>query len=338
MASLEYDLVDSAMAFLARSVQTINDSDDEHSVAFAVVDLAAAVEVLMKARLMRADWTQVCSMPTSSFADLTSGAARTVAPDEAAARLDAVAVVDIAGHRNSIGRLARLRNRAVHFTLTNGGEQPAGVRAEYGGGLDFVLWFLNSEFRDRAVCGVDIVVVVDEVIEELTQVVGQIRGLVESRMMTLAPELADAAVRLVCPRCAQPALLMPGGRTPRCAFCLWTSDDGCSAAQEYVDAVLDVSEYVVAKNGATWPIGWCPDCEAEALVEGIEPAQQETSNKLAVMHGDAPTPAYWGCFNCGETADATEIERCSRCEIATKVTTDAGVPICTDCFAAVCSD
>jgi len=51
IASLEYDLVDSAMAFLTRSVQTMGDDSSDHTAAFAIADLATAVEVLMKARL-----------------------------------------------------------------------------------------------------------------------------------------------------------------------------------------------------------------------------------------------------------------------------------------------
>ena len=42
--------------------------------------------------------------------------------------------------------------------------------------------------------------------------------------------------------------------------------------------------------------------------------------------------AYWGCFNCGGTAAADELDRCSRCEAVTDVSTAGGVLICPDCF------
>src|ERR1700738_4299579 len=81
IASLEYDLVSSALGFLARSVQTFNSSACVHTVAFAVVELATAVEVLMKARLVRQDWMQVCMIPGRwRFDQLTNGAAKTISP------------------------------------------------------------------------------------------------------------------------------------------------------------------------------------------------------------------------------------------------------------------
>jgi hypothetical protein len=271
IVSLEYDLVSSALAYLARSVETFNGRDNDHTIAFAIVELATAVEVLIKARLVRHDWTEVCTTQGNwTFAQLTNGAAKTVSPEDAVARLEN-AGVDMSPYKSAIKRFAGLRNRAVHFTLSNGGEHPEGVEAEYGAALNFVLWFLSSEFRELAACSDDIVAAVDEEIEELTKVVGQIRELMDARLETIAPELDAADVRLVCPRCEQPALIMREGQPPRCAFCLWDPPDGHSAVDEYVEGVLGISHYEVATNGGTWPVCWCPWCDVETLVEGIEP-------------------------------------------------------------------
>ena len=335
IVSLEYDLVSSALAFLTRSVDTFNDRDSDHTVTFSIAELATAVEVLMKARLLRHGWTQVCVSTTKTtwtFDQLANGLAKTVGPDDAVARLKA-AGVGIEPYKGAIKRLASLRNRAAHFTLSNGGEHPKGVEAEYGAALNFVLWFLNSEFRQLAACSDDIVATVDDVIEELTKVVGQIRQLVDARMKTIATELDAAAVRLVCPRCDQPALIMRDGQPPRCAFCLWEPADGSSAIDEYVDVVLSLSRYEVETNGGTWRVSWCPDCDVEALVEGIEAVGYGKATVMALMHNEGPVLAYWGCFNCGRTAAADELDRCSRCEAVTDVSTGGGVPICHECFA-----
>jgi hypothetical protein len=335
IASLEYDLLSSALAFLSRSVGTFNDRASDHTIAFAIAELATAVEVVMKARLVRHDWTQVCintTKTTWTFDQLANGVAKTVRPENAVAGLKA-AGVSIEPHKSAIKRLASSRNRAVHFTLRNGGEHPAGVEAEYGAALDFVLWFLNSEFRDLAACSDGIVAAVDDVIEELTKVVGQIRVLVDARMETIAPELDAAAARLVCPRCEQQALIMREGQASRCAFCLWEPADGRSAIDEYVDVVLGLSRYEVETNGGIWPVCCCPWCDVEALVEGIEPVAGGKPALMVLMHNEGPALAYWGCFNCGGTAAVDELDRCSRCEAVTDVSTGGGVPICPDCFA-----
>jgi hypothetical protein len=191
VGSLEHDLVGNALAFLSRSVAAIRGDDSEHSVAFAIADLAGAVEVLMKARLVREHWTLVCESPDkATLTALANGIAITVNPDKAADRLQNVAGMDMQTHRNALKDIARLRNRALHFTLTTGGELPVGVRAQYGRALNFVLWFLNSEFR-KGTSG-NIRGLVEEVIENLTTEVGEIDDLVTARMETIAAELDGA--------------------------------------------------------------------------------------------------------------------------------------------------
>jgi hypothetical protein len=336
IASLEYDLVSSALAFLSRSVGTFNERASNHAIAFAIVELATAVEVLMKARLVRHDWTQVCINTTKvtwTFDQLANGSARTVRPEDAVAGLKTTGV-GIEPHKSAIKRLVNSRNRAVHFTLSNGGAHPEGVEAEYGAALDFVLWFLNSEFRELEACPQDIVAAVDDVIEEFTKVVGQIRVLVDARLETIAPELHAAAVRLACPRCEQPTLIMHEGQPPRCAFCLWDPADGSNAVDEYVDVVLGLSRYEVEKNGGVWPVSWCPWCDVEALLERIEPIGDDTpTTQMAHLHNEEPAPPYWGCFSCGRTAAAAELVRCSRCDTVTDLRTNGGIPVCPDCFA-----
>lgn len=337
VAAFEYDLVDSATAFLTRSVQTMRDDPDGHSATFAIAELATAVEVLMKARLVRTDWTQVCTNVTKwSFNDLKNGTARTVTSDDAVERL-AEAGVNMDRHRADIKSFARLRNRAVHLTLTTQGEQPVGVQAEYGRALDFVLSFLSAEFRGAHVSP-DVAALVDEVIEPLTTEVGHIRGLVDARMAGLAEELGRAEVVLVCPRCDLPALLLTHGSAAHCAFCLWSPDDGRLAAEEYVDMVLGHSRYESAQDGEPYPVDYCPGCGTEAHVEGLQPVSEYRPSLLQQMHDDVPRIAHWGCFACGKNADPTELDRCNRCETLTSVSTGGGVPICTDCFASMVAD
>lgn len=338
IAAFEYDLVDSATAFLTRSVQTMRNDPDGHSATFAIAELATAVEVLMKARLVRHDWAQVCTDANKwTFNDLKNGTAKTVTSDEAAVRLAKVAGVNMDRHRANIKKFGRLRNRAVHLTLTTQGEQPVGVQAEYGRALDFVLSFLHAEFRGAHIDD-DVATLVDEVIEPLTTEVGQIRVLVDARMASLAEELGRAEVVLVCPRCDQPALLLTNGSTAHCAFCLWRPDDSRLAAEEYVDVVLGHSRYQSAQDGERYPVEYCPDCATEAHVEGLQHVSEYKPSLLQELHGDVPRLAHWGCFACGKNAAPTELDRCNRCDTLTSVSTGSGIPICTGCFVNILAD
>lgn len=225
-----------------------------------------------------------------------------------------------------------LRNRALHFTLTTGGELPVGVHAQYGRALNFVLWFLNSEFREGT--SGNIRDLVEEVIENLTTEVGEIDDLVTARMETIAAELDGADVCVECPHCRQPALMLSAGASARCAFCLWTPTDGRAAAEEYFDVVQGISRYETVTHGGTWPIDDCVWCNEAALVADIDQLRVPTSATDA-LHCDGPARAYWGCFNCGETAGRTAIDRCARCDAVTEMGSDTGTPICANCFAEI---
>ncbi|WP_433574183.1 hypothetical protein [Nocardia brasiliensis] len=337
-AALEHDLTDNALAFLHRSVEGMRcDPEDPRTASFAIVDLAVAVEVLMKARLVRVDWTLICDRPArATAAEVMAGSAITIKPAKAVALLDESNVpITSSGLADRVSEVSRLRNRAIHFTLTMDGTLPIAVQASYGRGLDFVLWFLNSEFREQV--GQKTSDLVEDAIETLTTEVGHIEDLVEARMATIDDELDGADVCVECPRCRQPALMFIEGAPARCAFCLWNPSDGENIAFEYTENVLGLAHYTVGTDGGTWPIEHCIWCSDEALVEGIAARRQAGPPTLGVLHCDGQARAHWGCFSCGITAGPSDIERCTRCDRATG-TGDGGVAICADCYAEILSD
>lgn len=77
------------------------------------------------------------------------GTAHTISPAKAEEFLTTEAGVDFKAHgyEDRVDQVSKLRNRAVHFTLSRG-TAPISVKVAHGRGLDFVLWFLGSEFRD----------------------------------------------------------------------------------------------------------------------------------------------------------------------------------------------
>ena len=333
LAGLSRDLTENGLAFLRRAVgemsaQTIT----LRNLSFAVVDLAAAVEVLIKARLVREHWTLICADPDKATAALVlAGTVKTVALEQAVKRLDGVAGVPMiaSGYDKRVDEIARLRNRAIHFTTV--GAPPAALQAALGRGLDLVLWFLSTEFRSQADDGTQ--VLVEESIESLTTQVGYLTDLAKERMTTIEGELNAAVICVECPRCSQPTLMLVNGDVARCAFCLWKPIDGSDSAEEYVSAVLGTSRYDAVTSGTDWPIFVCHTCSEDAMVEGIK---QLRPDPAALNADQSPcdwiSPAHFGCFACGTTASPNEIHHCTRCGILTDTGYD-GFPICSDCFA-----
>jgi hypothetical protein len=335
LAGLSRDLTENGLAFLRRAVGEMSaQAVTFRNLSFAVVDLAAAVEVLIKARLVREHWTLICADPDKVTAALVlAGTSKTVALEQAVKRLDGVAGVPmtVSGYDKRVDEIARLRNRAIHFTTV--GAPPAALQAALGRGLDLVLWFLSTEFRDQA--DNDTQVLVEESIEDLTTQVGHLKDLVKERMTTIAGELDEAVICVECPRCSQPTLMLIEGGVARCAFCLWKPIDGSESAEEYVSAVLGISRYDAVTSGADWPIFKCHACSEDAMVEDIKQLRPDPATLNADQSPcDWISPVYWGCFACGTAKAENEIDHCTRCGIPT-VTGYDGFPICSDCFADV---
>jgi len=338
LAGLPRDLTENGLAFLHRSVGEMSGSATLRSLSFAVVDLAAAVEVLMKARLVREHWTLICSEPDkATVTQLMAGTAKTVTPDQAIKRLENVVGVAMSdgGHAARVVELVSLRNRAIHFAMV--GIDPVGLQGPLGRGLDFVLWFLDTEFREQG--DETVQELIEDSIERLTTEVGQLKALVAARLASIAEELDTAELCVECPRCRQPTLMLLDGQVSRCAFCLWKPIDGEECASEYAAAVLGTSHYEAVKDGGEWPVHPCTTCAATAMVEGIEqlrpdPASINRSEPLC----DWKAPAYWGCFACGTTADRTELDHCTRCGTLTDRGDDNGVPVCGDCWSDILRD
>ncbi|RYF59638.1 MAG: hypothetical protein EOO27_08645 [Comamonadaceae bacterium] len=349
VAEIEHGLTENALMFLSRSVGAMQNDPDgadatenftiTQDVVFAIVDLAVAIEVLLKARIVREDWTLVCAKSARNKlseqqleALFLSGGAKTIFPQDAINLLDSDYNVGlkVGGHDMRVRHVGELRNRAVHFTL-NHGTLPIGVQAAYGSGLDFVLWFLRTEFFGSA--GGEIENLIDSVMAEIADRLSEIEVVVKERMASITDELDDAEECLECPRCHQGTLMCFEEEPVRCAFCLWDPIDGVAAALEYVHNVKELDEYTELTSGGEWPIGECVYCSELALVAGVV-SQRELPTDAGALNCDGRIRPYWACFSCGRTAGFTEIEQCTHCEAPT-TTGDGGIPICGDCFANV---
>lgn len=335
LAKLEQELTSNALAFLQRAFQeTIAAEEDAQQLGFAVVDLAVAIEVLLKARLAREHWTLVLDHPDSGAPDraaLIAGKAKTVTPGQAVDRLARLANVPL-GNRadkksraHQILKVANLRNRVAHFALGN--MEPLSMRAQLGAGLQFTLWFLETEFADSPAKPQ-----VDELIRAIGTGLGAIKELVTERLRELSSELDSAVVCVVCPRCSQPTLMLRGawGGEPTCPFCRSIGPDevGPDLADEYVATVLDLSEYKVVKDGGTWPVHDCPECDSVALVEGVEQVRPAPTTPNGE---DDPDRAYWGCFNCGLAEPSDALNPCADC--GRLISGEGG--LCVDCMHAL---
>lgn len=323
---LELELTRNGLAYLQRSVEEGDDQADLQTMAFAITDLAIAVEVLLKARLAREHWTLIFTKPdTVKRADMLAGTAKTVGPDEAFKRLENISGVPWRPtHSLQVTRLVTLRNRVMHFTPS--GMAVQALMAPWGEALDFALWLLSNEFD--ATDSPRSAQLVRDVEEAVSTRLGELGVLVKTRLASLADRLASAEVLVQCPRCTQPTLVLGEGDPVRCLYCFSNSEyQGPQVADLYVELVLNKSSYSTAKDGEDWPVHVCLECDREALVAGIEPVPPPTAPSTWA----APL-VHYGCFECGIVYAHHEVERCARCHTLTSYEVD-GSSLCQDCVA-----
>jgi hypothetical protein len=98
---------------------------------------------------------------------------------------------------------------------------------------------------------------------------------------------------LECPDCGEEAL-QPGD-VVRCSACSYTNPPD-SAAEDYATRVLGISQHDVIKDGATWPVRNCPDCDDEVC--------------LVDLGADRMNSRYI-CLHCGGSFD--ELDECGQC-------------------------
>lgn len=301
-------LTDSALDFLQRAVTEVTTGSSEYK--YAALDLAVAVETLIKARLVREHWTLVVKPidKKTTKAAFLAGTGRTIGPEEGIERLEKVVGLAIPLRQAAqVAALTGLRNQVVHFAPPTGpGADPA-MLDKIGDGLSFALWFLDHHFgSDAPVAEAERIV---EVKSSISTELAQIGGLAKKRLADISTKL-DAEPRLYwCPNCTQNTLALRAGAEPECLYC-YATGVGEAVAEAYV-------AYSLISHSS---VETCTNCGTLALVGGVRPVKDSTA---------APEPApYWLCFSCSMTAGQADFINCLICG---EMTTEVALGMCEMC-------
>lgn len=287
-ADFVLDPVENGLDFMSSVVAHLEGSPTETDLKYAILHLCAAIEVLLKARLLAEDWTLVFVSPDNATEEsLRSGSFRSVGIDEAIKRLPELKVRIPEETRRVIRLAFDKRNAIAHFGLRDSTEAVRAVAVE---ALNFLISFLHQEMREWEPDQTG------EALEDIRERVQKIAGFVEIRMRQLTPELDRLPVVLMCPDCSQMALEPDEECT--CHFCL-RHDAPEEVAEDYVSAVFGETRYEASKGRVNWSLHPCPDCGRETLVGGVENRNSRST--------------YWCCFAEGWGLAYDGISECERC-------------------------
>lgn len=298
--------------YLESVIKHLRDEPDQQDLKYAVLHLQAAVEVLLKARLIREHWSLVFEdLSKANRVAFASGDFKSLTLDGTLARLTNIVGVEISRPaREQFRELAKRRNKLQHFGME---EHAIAIENLAGQVLDGLLCFIGEHLRPPA--DFEEEQVLDRTQELIRTEMGRIDALVTARWQRIEPDLAARAGIVVhCPDCQHSAL--PIDEDLRCLFCdrAWEPDD---AASEYAGTVLGFSWYDNAgvSNG---PVHKCMDCGSETLVRGATVRRN-------------PDASVWVCFKGCLIVGDDEIGGCLKCGEPMRMDEESGT-VCEDCF------
>jgi hypothetical protein len=313
---INFPPIQNGLDYLKSTVEHLSERPTARDLKYAVLHLQAAVEVLLKVRLIREHWTLVFSKPNqASQAAFATGDFTSIGLDDTIARLKGIVGVSLKPQaEHGFKRLSQVRNNLQHFGLV---DQAAGIESLAGEVLDSLLVFI----RDELVPGADAedLTALKETQELIAQEIGRLRSLDQARMNRIKDDLDAKADHIVtCPHCDKLTLVLE--ERAQCLFCDRTWDDLKSLedlAQEYAWTVLHRSWHDVTEGGEP-PVQVCPECGNETLVDKVEIRSE-------------PDLPMWVCFSCQLIQPLGGISPCARCG-ALMVSSEESGTACSSCW------
>ncbi|MFD0352920.1 hypothetical protein ACFVHW_04110 [Streptomyces sp. NPDC127110] len=318
-AQVIFGPVENGLDYLVSVTEYLRDKPSPRDLKYAVLHLAAAVEVLLKARLQREHWSLVFEKPqTATREEFDRATFVSCGSLEALDRLQRLAGLDVGKNGSTkadLEKLIKWRNALQHYGLVTYKDDkeaktlyaPA-VEKVAANLLEFLLTFVREELRGgldhKQECRLH------EALQQIAGGLAKIEMYLKVRWSGLRGRLEAFKDRTVrCPTCKEFALLFDG--LAKCAFCetewLWCNE----VAAEYVEAVQNIDVRSHYMNGGGDLVLDCPECDSRSVVKGVEFASGRC--------------APYFCFTCGD-----EFEELKACDICGSAFTFGRV--CSDCF------
>ena len=294
------NILHNGLDFLLHSFREIDDTD-EYQVSedfvdtlpkYLAIDLAAATELILKARLCKEHWSLIFqSIEQASLDTLNTGDFSSVNFDTCIKRLEKIASVSLP--RDSLDTLYKLRaqrNLYEHFRLT---PDPYAIIPLAARCLDTILdvvvaWFDPSDFDMDA----------SRILEALRPRLSRFEDLRQHRLQRLSEQLERLRTvnRLAnCPTCGENTLEI--GPTNKCLFCHWAEEASETAriVAEYEEQLREKDE-IQLKLFPVPPLPYvskvyCPKCGVKSYL-----VRSKDRNGIEVVSAI--------CYSCGHSVEA----------------------------------
>jgi len=283
---IEFTLLENGLDFIWSAVEHLGTDSSKRSLKYAVLDLAAGVELILKERLRRESWKLVFADPEKADEHAYKrGSFKSVGLESTIERLESACDVEFEeSARRRLTAIRDKRNRIQHFNMI---DSASAIIATTAKALEVVVDFIREELSDDKLTESE-----DELLKRVRTKLGDLEKFVSVHEKSIQPKLKTAYAVLPCPSCQHEALTVDDG--VECLFCGYKAE-GKEAASDYATDVLGVT-WRELKDGADWPIGTCPACDWEACVETAADGRDR-----------------YLCFNCGSRWTMGKLHECARC-------------------------
>ena len=231
---MQANLLENSLDFLLSAAEAVQRDEGPRSLKEAVLHLADASELLIKARLVQEHWSLIfLTIDQASREKLAADDLRTVDFPKAVERLKKIVDVEVDESLiEYVNKLRGLRNKLTHFTATL---DVAQTRSLVSKTMRFCIEFaeqqkmvnLEAEYR----------------LGEIHTRLVELQEFVDDRVAAIAEEWDESFIR-ECPNCWQTALVMDSSEA-NCKFCRFKT-----------------TPQQLAANAGESPLFDCPECGA----------------------------------------------------------------------------
>lgn len=283
------DYLSSVVEFLTRH----ENEKDHRNLKYVILHLQAAVEVLLKNRLLLEHWTLVVKdSHKTDYKKYQENDFISVTPDEAVRRLIDVLGIEITKEeRKELDDLVKQRNKLQHWGHTDSANT---IEARASKVLSFLIRFIDDELYDEL--SIEEAQKIAPEIDRVRSGLNQIQSFVKEHLESLEATLISVeGARVHCPDCENFSLIV-SDTVDKCYFCPqeW---DLHRLVERYVEFSCGYSIHTLVSGGERDPRHSCFECGQETLV--LDVVVDEPGNKTNM------------CFACVETF--RDVEYCCGC-------------------------
>jgi hypothetical protein len=292
--AVQLSMLENGLDFIASGLKHIASPVSKFDLKYAVLHLSAGIELVLKDRLMREEWTQIFVKPEEGTEEkLKSGNFKSVNLYDCLERLEEHCSVDLPDKALLLS-FKNQRNPIEHYALNH---SKAALEASSAIVLGELINFIGEAYEENDLSREE-----SNLLQQIRTGLAEFKRFTVERMAEIQWLLDDHKKHqgqiVVCPSCMQDALM--ADCDVKCAFCGYAASAE-DAAEIYIANTIGTSRYYCLKEGETFPLRNCPNCDNEALV--FEEGYTETDG-VCFACGNTPSPGeYVCCDQCQELCD-----------------------------------